>query len=215
MPLIAPSLLAADFANLQRDIEKINISDADLFHVDIMDGVFVPNISFGLPVCKAIQKYAAKPLDVHLMIVQPERYIAAFHDAGAEWLSVHIEACPHLHSIIYQIKKLGIKAGVAINPHTPISSLEDIIRDVDFVNVMSVNPGFGGQKFIQHTFEKLEKLRKLIKDTESTAIVEIDGGVSFENYQKIIDTEVEIIVAGNMIFSHADPVQAIQWLKKG
>jgi ribulose-phosphate 3-epimerase len=215
MPLIAPSLLAADFANLQRDIEKINISDADLFHVDIMDGVFVPNISFGLPVCKAIQKYAAKPLDVHLMIVQPERYIAAFHDAGAEWLSVHIEACPHLHSVIYQIKKLGIKAGVAINPHTPISSLEDIIRDVDFVNVMSVNPGFGGQKFIQHTFEKLEKLRKLIKDTESTAIVEIDGGVSFENYQKIIDTEVEIIVAGNMIFSHADPVQAIQWLKKG
>jgi len=215
MPLIAPSLLAADFANLQRDIEKINISDADLFHVDIMDGVFVPNISFGLPVCKAIQKYAAKPLDVHLMIVQPERYIAAFQDAGAEWLSVHIEACPHLHSIIYQIKKLGIKAGVAINPHTPISSLEDIIRDVDFVNVMSVNPGFGGQKFIQHTFEKLEKLRKLIKDTESTAIVEIDGGVSFENYQKIIDTEVEIIVAGNMIFSHADPVQAIQWLKKG
>ena len=168
-----------------------------------------------LPVCKAIQKYATKPLDVHLMIVQPERYLSAFHDAGAAWLSVHIEACPHLHSVIYQIKKLGIKAGVAINPHTPISQLEDIIRDVDFVNVMSVNPGFGGQKFIPHTYEKLTKLRQMIKDTESSALIEIDGGVSFDNYQEIIDAEVEIIVAGNMVFSHADPIQAIEWLKKG
>ncbi|MBY0425421.1 MAG: ribulose-phosphate 3-epimerase, partial [Cytophagales bacterium] len=208
MPLIAPSVLAANFANLQRDIEMVNISDADLFHVDIMDGVFVPNISFGLPVCKAIQKYAAKPLDVHLMIVQPEKYIAAFHDAGAEWMSVHLEACPHLHSTIYQIKKLGIKAGVAINPHTPISSLEDIIKDIDFVNVMSVNPGFGGQKFIEHTYEKLTRLRQLIKDTESSAMIEIDGGVSFDNYQQIIDAEVEIIVAGNMVFSHKDPSMA-------
>lgn len=213
--LVAPSILSADFANLQKDIEMVNITDADLFHVDIMDGVFVPNISFGLPVCKAIQKYAAKPLDVHLMIVQPEKYISAFKDAGAEWLSVHIEACPHLHGTIDSIKKLGMKAGVAVNPHTPVSALEEIIRDVDYVNLMTVNPGFGGQKFIESSYAKITKLKKLIKDSDSKALIQIDGGVSFENYKRLIMTHVDILVAGNMVFTHSDPAMAIQWLKKG
>jgi ribulose-phosphate 3-epimerase len=213
MAIIAPSILSADFANLQRDCEMLNQSAADWFHVDIMDGVFVPNISFGFPVVKAIKKHAAKPLDVHLMIVDPDRYIKAFADAGADYLSVHIEACNHLHRTLQYIKAEGMKAGVAVNPHTPVSQLEDIVADTDLFCMMSVNPGFGGQKFIENTYRKIEKLKDLILKTGSKALIEIDGGVDGNNAAKLIATGADVLVAGNYVFSAANPTATIESLK--
>lgn len=213
MAIIAPSILSADFANLQRDVEMINNSSADWFHVDIMDGVFVPNISFGFPVVKAIKKYAKKPLDVHLMIVRPEQYIQQFKDAGAAVLSVHIEACPHLHRTIQEIKTAGMQAGVAINPHTSISLLEDIIADIDLVCMMSVNPGFGGQKFIENTFQKVEALKKMIVRRKSSAKIEIDGGVDLKNAEALIKAGADVLVAGNTVFSSSNPIETIKELK--
>lgn len=212
--LIAPSVLSANFANLKADIEMINNSEADWFHVDVMDGVFVPNISFGFPVIKSIQKLAKKPLDVHLMIVNPDQYAQAFKDVGAEILTVHIEACAHLHRSIQNIKNLGMKAGVAINPHTSISLLEDTISDIDLVCLMSVNPGFGGQKFIENTYEKVKKLKTLIQQKNSKALIEIDGGVDLNNYQKLIDCGANVLVAGNTVFSSKNPTETIKMLKK-
>jgi ribulose-phosphate 3-epimerase len=213
MAIIAPSILSADFANLQRDCEMLNQSAADWFHVDIMDGVFVPNISFGFPVVKAIKKHATKPLDVHLMIVDPDRYIKAFADAGADYLSVHIEACNHLHRTMQYIKAEGMKAGVAVNPHTPVSQLEDIVADTDLFCMMSVNPGFGGQKFIENTYRKIEKLKDLILKTGSKALIEIDGGVDGNNAAKLIATGADVLVAGNYVFSAANPTATIDSLK--
>jgi ribulose-phosphate 3-epimerase len=213
-PLIAPSVLAADFANLQRDVEMLNRSAADWIHVDIMDGVFVPNISFGLPVTAAIKKHAQKPLDVHLMIVQPERYLEAFRDAGAEILTVHYEACPHLHRTIQHIKSLGAKAGVALNPHTPVSVLQDIIQDIDLALIMSVNPGFGGQKFIERTYERVRQLAALIDESESRAIIEIDGGVNQDNAPLLYHAGARALVAGSFVFSAPDPKATISNLKK-
>ncbi|MDP1800261.1 MAG: ribulose-phosphate 3-epimerase [Bacteroidota bacterium] len=212
--LIAPSVLSANFANLQADIEMINNSEADWFHVDVMDGVFVPNISFGFPVIKSIQKFAKKPLDVHLMIVNPDQYAQAFKDVGAEILTVHIEACPHLHRSVQNIKNLGMKAGVAINPHTSINLLEDTISDIDLICLMSVNPGFGGQKFIENTYEKVKKLKTLIQQKNSKALIEIDGGVDLNNYQKLIDCGANVLVAGNTVFSSKNPSETIKMLKK-
>lgn len=213
MAIIAPSILSADFANLQRDVEMINNSSADWFHVDVMDGVFVPNISFGFPVIKAIKKYAKKPLDVHLMIVRPEQYILQFKDAGADLLSVHIEACPHLHRTIQEIKNAGMQAGVAINPHTNISLLEDIIADIDLVCMMSVNPGFGGQKFIENTFQKIDNLKDMIIRRNSSAKIEIDGGVDLKNAAALISAGADVLVAGNTVFSSSDPSATIKLLK--
>ena len=212
--LIAPSVLSADFANIQRDVEMINSSQADWFHVDIMDGMFVPNISFGFPVVKAIKKHAKKPLDVHLMIVDPDRYLQQFKDAGADILTVHLEACPHLHRTIQAIKGLGMKAGVAINPHTSVNLLTDIIRDIDLVCVMSVNPGFGGQKFIENTYDKVETLAELLKVFKSDALVEIDGGVDMNNYKRLIEAGDNVLVAGNTVFSAANPTETIAALKQ-
>jgi len=212
--LIAPSILSADFGNLQRDIELINNSEADWFHIDIMDGVFVPNISFGFPVLKAIQKHAKKPLDVHLMIVDPDRYTQTFKEAGADILTFHVEACTHLHRSIQNIKQAGMKAGVSLNPHTPIHLLEDIISDVDLVCLMSVNPGFGGQKFIENTFHKVTALKKLITDKKSTALIEIDGGVDFNNYNELISCGANVLVAGNTVFGNENPTNAIKQLKQ-
>lgn len=214
MHLVAPSVLSADFSNLQKDIELINNSEADWFHVDVMDGVFVPNISFGFPVIKAIKKFARKPLDVHLMIVQPERYVKAFREAGADNLSVHIEASVHLHRTIQMIKAEGMKAGVAINPHTPVASLSDIITEIDLVCMMSVNPGFGGQKFIEHTYSKIQQLKELIEKSNAKTLIEIDGGVDLNNYRKLIDTGADVLVAGNTVFSSSDPSGTIAVLKK-
>lgn len=211
--LIAPSVLAADFANIQRDIEMLNQSNADWIHVDVMDGVFVPNISFGFPVVEAINKYATKPLDVHLMIVQPEKYIEAFKKAGAAILTVHYEACPHLHRTIQQIKDAGMKAGVALNPHTPVTVLEDIIADLDVVCIMSVNPGFGGQKFIEHTYTKVKKLQLLIQTHDSKALIEIDGGVTDANAEKLCDAGANVLVAGSFVFNAQHPIQTIANLK--
>jgi ribulose-phosphate 3-epimerase len=211
--LVAPSILSADFANIQRDVEMINSSEADWFHVDIMDGVFVPNISFGFPVIKAIAKHAKKPLDVHLMIVDPDRYTQNFKDAGAEVLTVHYEACTHLHRSIQNIKNTGMKAGVAINPHTPVSVLDDIICDVDLVCLMSVNPGFGGQKFIENTYHKCRTLKAMIKEKHSKALIEIDGGVDLNNYKKLLQSGADVLVAGNTVFSSKDPVKTIKELK--
>lgn len=211
--LVAPSILSADFANLQRDIELINNSEADWFHIDIMDGVFVPNISFGFPVLKAIQKHVKKPLDVHLMIVDPDRYTQHFKDAGAEILTFHIEACTHLHRSVQNIKNLGMKAGVAINPHTSIHLLEDIIADIDLVCVMSVNPGFGGQKFIENTFQKVAALKKMIESKKSNALIEIDGGVDLNNYKKLVAAGANVLVAGNTVFGSSNPVKTISELK--
>lgn len=212
--LIAPSILSADFANIQRDVEMINKSEADWFHVDIMDGMFVPNISFGFPVIKAIKKHATKPLDVHLMINDPDRYLQTFKEAGADVLTVHLEACNHLHRTVQAIKGLGMKAGVAINPHTSANLLMDIIGDLDLVCVMSVNPGFGGQKFIENTYHKIHSLHEMIRATKSKALIEIDGGVDMNNYKKLIDAGANVLVAGNTVFSSADPSKTISELKK-
>ena len=214
-PIIAPSILAADFANLQHEVEMINASQADWIHVDIMDGVFVPNISMGIPVVEAIKKHAKKPLDVHLMIVQPEKYVEAFQKAGAETISVHIETCSHLHRNIQQIKALGCKAGVAVNPHTPISSLTEIIQDIDLVCLMSVNPGFGGQKFIENTYNKVKELKALIAAKQSKALIEIDGGVNQQNAKPLLNAGANVLVAGNFVFSSSNPKEVIQQLKQG
>jgi ribulose-phosphate 3-epimerase len=211
--LIAPSLLSADFLNLEKDIEMVNASEADWFHLDIMDGLFVPNISFGFPVIEKIAKIARKPLDVHLMIVDPDRYIERFKNAGAQTISVHYEACNHLHRTIHAIRNLGAKAGVVLNPHTPVFLLEDIIRDVDMILIMSVNPGFGGQKFIENSIPKIERLKALIMETKSQAIIEVDGGVDIENAPRLLKAGADVLVAGNTIFSSADPLGTIRQLK--
>jgi ribulose-phosphate 3-epimerase len=211
--LIAPSMLSADFANLQKDIEMVNKSEADWFHLDIMDGMFVPNISFGIPVIKAIKKHAKKPLDTHLMIEDPDRYLELFKEAGADILTVHMEASKHLHRTIQKIHSLGIRAGVSLNPHTPVNTLEDIITDVDMVLIMSVNPGFGGQKFIPQAYNKVRQLKQLIKDTGSHAKIEIDGGVSSENAKELIEAGVDVLVAGSFIFKAEDPAKTIKNLK--
>ncbi|RIW14564.1 ribulose-phosphate 3-epimerase [Algoriphagus lacus] len=213
IPLIAPSILAADFANLQKEVEMLNASQADYIHVDIMDGVFVPNISFGIPVTEAIQKHAEKPLDVHLMIVNPDHYLEAFRNAGAEIISVHYEACTHLHRTIQAIHKLGAKAGVAINPHTSVELLGEIIDHIDLVCIMSVNPGFGGQKFIQNTYSKVSRLKELILQKHSSAKIEIDGGVNLENAPKLISAGADVLVAGSFVFNSSDPGATIAALK--
>ncbi|WP_128543606.1 ribulose-phosphate 3-epimerase [Larkinella soli] len=212
-PLIAPSILAADFANLQHDVEMLNRSEADWIHVDVMDGVFVPNISFGLPVCEAVHRHAAKPLDVHLMIVQPERYLEAFAQAGAATLTVHLEACTHLHRTLELIHRLGCRAGVALNPHSPVHLLEDVAADLDLVLIMSVNPGFGGQSFIPRTLTKIRALRTLLKQAGSRALIEVDGGVGLENAGELVGAGAEVLVAGSSVFKAADPSAVIHALK--
>jgi ribulose-phosphate 3-epimerase len=213
MPIIAPSMLSADFGNLQRDIEMVNSSEADWFHIDVMDGVFVPNISIGFPVLKSIQKYAKKPLDVHLMIVEPDRYLERFREYGAEVISVHYEACTHLHRTIQAIKKSGALAGVVLNPHSPVSLLEEIITDADLVLLMSVNPGFGGQNFIKGTFGKLMLLKELLAHKKTDAIIEVDGGITLENAPRLVKAGANVLVAGHAIFGSPDPVKAISSLK--
>lgn len=212
--LIAPSVLAADFANLQRDIEMINRSEADWFHIDIMDGVFVPNISFGMPVLDAINKHAQKTIDVHLMIVDPDRYISTFKKLGADILTVHYEACTHLHRTLQAIKAEGMKAGVALNPHTNIDLLEDVIQDIDLVCLMSVNPGFGGQSFIENTYSKVEKLKALINKKNATTLIEIDGGVTNKNATQLAKAGADVLVAGSYVFGAQDPLATIADLKK-
>lgn len=210
---VAPSILAADFANLQRDIELINKSEADWVHVDIMDGLFVPNISFGFPVMRAVKKYTEKPLDVHLMIVEPDRYLKEFKEAGAAVITVHLEACPNLHRTIQYIKELGCKAGVALNPHSPVVLLDDIVADLDLVLIMSVNPGFGGQRFIEHTYKKLNDINKLSKQLNPDLLIEVDGGVDMENAHKLINAGAKVLVAGSSVFSSSNPREAITNLK--
>jgi len=211
--IIAPSLLAADFANLQRDIETVNKSQAQWFHVDIMDGVFVPNISFGMPVLQAINKHAKKPLDVHLMIVDPDRYIKEFADLGANHLTVHYEACTHLHRTLQAIKAEGMKAGVAINPHTNVDLLKDVIKDIDIVLVMSVNPGFGGQTFIEHTYDKVQRLKEMILNQNAETLIEIDGGVTNKNALELINAGADILVAGSYVFKAENQLETIKELK--
>lgn len=211
---IAPSMLAADFANLERDIQMVNQSEADWFHLDIMDGVFVPNISFGMPVLKAMAQYTKKTLDVHLMIVDPDRYVQAFADLGADVLTVHAEACTHLHRTIQAIKDAGMQAGVALNPHTPVSVLEDVIADIDVVCVMSVNPGFGGQKFIQNTYAKVRKLRAMIAAHKSATLIEIDGGVNATNCTDLVEAGADVLVAGSFVFSSENPTETIKNLRQ-
>lgn len=212
--IVSPSLLSADFLNLGKDVEMVNRSEAEWVHLDIMDGVFVPNISYGLPVVAQIKKVSRKLLDVHLMIVQPERYIEDFHKAGADILTVHIEASTHLHRTIQQIKAAGMKAGVALNPHTPVNQLEEIIRDIDVVLLMSVNPGFGGQSFIEQAVEKTAKLRKLINETGSHTLIEIDGGVNYETGRRLVQAGADALVAGSFVFKSQDPEEIIRGLKE-
>jgi ribulose-phosphate 3-epimerase len=212
--LIAPSVLAADFANLEREITMLNGSEADWIHVDVMDGVFVPNISMGLPVLESIKRHATKPIDVHLMIVEPERYVEAFRKAGADIISVHLEASPHLHRTVQFVRTLGARAGVAINPHTPVSSLREVIQDIDLVCLMSVNPGFGGQRFIERTYDKIRELASMIAETGSSARIEIDGGVNEANAGKLIHAGADVLVAGNFVFSSPDPAGTIARLRK-
>ncbi len=211
--LIAPSILAADFANLQKEIAMVNKSEADLFHIDIMDGVFVPNISFGMPVLEAIKKHAKKSLDVHLMIVDPDRYISTFKKLGADVLTVHYEACTHLHRTLQAIKAEGMKAGVALNPHTPVALLEDIIKDIDLVCIMSVNPGFGGQSFIERTYDKVAQLKEMIRRNKANTLIEIDGGVTNKNAKQLAEAGADILVAGSYVFSAKDPLDTIANLK--
>lgn len=212
--IIAPSVLAADFANLQRDIEMINNSQADWFHIDIMDGVFVPNISFGMPVLEAIAKHAKKTIDVHLMIVDPDRYIKTFAGLGANILTVHYEACTHLHRTLQAIKAEGMKAGVALNPHTNVDLLEDIINDIDMVCIMSVNPGFGGQSFIENTYDKVEKLKALINRKGASTLIEIDGGVTSKNAVQLVNAGSDVLVAGSFVFKAENPTETVADLKK-
>lgn len=211
---IAPSILASDFANLQKEIEMLNASEADYIHVDIMDGVFVPNISFGIPVTEAVNKHAKKPLDVHLMIVNPDQYLEAFKNAGAAIISVHYEACTHLHRTLQGIKQLGCKAGVAINPHTSVELLLDVINDIDLVCIMSVNPGFGGQKFIENTYNKVKRLKEIIVEKGAQTEIEIDGGVNKTNAPLLRAAGADVLVAGNFVFSSSDPIFTIKELKK-
>lgn len=210
---IAPSILAADFSNIQSEVELLNRSEADYIHVDIMDGIFVPNISFGIPVTEAIYRHAKKPLDVHLMIVNPDAYLGAFRSAGAEIITVHYEACTHLHRTIDAIKKLGAKAGVAINPHTPVELLKEVIKGVDLVCVMSVNPGFGGQKFIENTYSKVSRLKDLILAQDSSSLIEVDGGVNLQNAPRLMESGADVLVAGSFVFTAPDPVATISSLK--
>lgn len=212
--LIAPSVLAADFANLQRDIEMINNSEADWFHIDIMDGVFVPNISFGMPVLQAISKHAKKTIDVHLMIVDPDRYISTFKKLGADVLTVHYEACTHLHRTLQAIKAEGMQAGVALNPHTNVSLLEDVINDIDLVCIMSVNPGFGGQSFIENTYKKVKQLKEIITRNNASTKIEIDGGVTNKNAKQLVEAGADVLVAGSYIFGAQDPIATIADLKR-
>lgn len=207
--LIAPSMLAADFSNLAHDIALVNQSDADWFHLDVMDGVFVPNISFGMPVIKSMAKHTTKLLDVHLMIVEPDRYIQTFADLGADVLTVHVEACTHLHRSLQSIKAKGMKAGVALNPHTPVAALSHIIADIDLVCLMSVNPGFGGQSFIEATYEKVRELRTLIDENKASTLIEIDGGVTNQNASQLVAAGADVLVAGSYVFSASDPTATI------
>jgi ribulose-phosphate 3-epimerase len=214
MAIISPSMLSCDFANIQRDVEMINASEADWFHIDVMDGVFVPNISFGFPVLAAMSKHAKKPMDVHLMIVQPDQYVSEFKKAGAAMLTVHYEACTHLHRTIQLIRAEGMKAGVALNPHTPVSVLEEILPDLDLVLIMSVNPGFGGQKFIENAVDKVARLKSMIRAKNLKTLIEVDGGVNLETGKKLVTAGADALVAGSFVFGSSNPAQTIGALKK-